>query len=115
MIVDCRFAGASTVGALPLGGSRIAYHNSGGFGRPMHESPTPGPWRGQHLRVECKTARQWGTAMRSDAQIELDVVEELADEQDVGNGPITTHVDGGVVRLTGPTPTYAAKPPALRA
>jgi osmotically-inducible protein OsmY len=53
--------------------------------------------------------------MRTDSQIERDVVEELATDPEVCDAGIGAHVEGGTVRLTGSAPTYAGKVAAHRA
>ena len=53
--------------------------------------------------------------MRTDCQIELDVLEEIASDPEVEATSVAVRVIGGVARLSGSLPTYAAKLAALRA
>ena len=53
--------------------------------------------------------------MRSDTQIERDVLDELVGDPDVVHSSIGVRVENGVTRLTGSVPTYAAKVAAHRA
>ena len=53
--------------------------------------------------------------MRSDLQIEDDVGEELATDPEVVGAAVSVHVGAGIARLSGTTPTYAARIAARRA
>lgn len=53
--------------------------------------------------------------MRSDYQIERDVMDELASDPEVDPASVTARVVGGIVTLAGSTPTYAARRAARRA
>jgi len=53
--------------------------------------------------------------MRSDFQIERDVMDELASDPEVDPAAVTAHVVSGIVTLAGSTPTYAARLAAKRA
>lgn len=53
--------------------------------------------------------------MRSDLQIERDVIDELASDPEVASAPIGVQVSSGIVTLEGYTPTFAARLAARRA
>ena len=53
--------------------------------------------------------------MRSDLQIERDVIDELASDPDVAQAAISAQVRSGIVTLGGSTPTYVARVTARRA
>jgi osmotically-inducible protein OsmY len=53
--------------------------------------------------------------MRTDSQIELDVLDEMAGDPELDSARVGVAVVSGVVRLSGAMPTYAAKLAALRA
>lgn len=53
--------------------------------------------------------------MRTDSQIELDVLEEMAEDPELESTRVAVAVVSGVVRLSGALPTYAAKLAAIRA
>ena len=45
--------------------------------------------------------------MRTDSQIELDVLEEMAEDPELESTRVAVAVVSGVVRLSGALPTYA--------
>ena len=53
--------------------------------------------------------------MRSDLQIQNDVVQELDTEPEAAGAALVAHVAGGIARISGVVPTYAARLAASRA